>query len=731
MARVTLKSTSVATLYCDYEISQSVANNRSTITLKMILVTATNYIIGPWTDFNGSYLGTTSNTFDGSIPNFKGTRTLATKTMSVTHASDGTATATVRWKWGVNSPWGGYENPSGSFNITLPTIPRESDPFITPTTQVMGGGVYIDCNPQSSAMTHTIKFKFGSYSETIATGVKTGISYTIQKAMASYLPNGTSGTATITVDTYAGGTKVSTKNISLTITVPEDIVPTISGASTTEANTEVTTGFFVQNQSQIAVKITANGAYGSTITDYTTKVAGQTYKGSEFTIGMIDESGDVDLVVTVTDSRGRTATYTRTINVAEYAPPQVTSLSAYRVDQYGVATETGTYLKVVYSFEITSLENKNAKTAKLQYRLSSATDWTDLTMITDVYAPIGQTYQSGNILSADSSYKVRMVLEDSFTSSSYEVDIGTEAVTMDFKAGGLGVAFGKVAETDLCVENAWNTHLQQDLTVDGDTILQDAEATNLTVNGAIVNEELDTKLEGKANTQHDHYYAVHAGGYYLTTDWIGMYGSTESHDTRKGWIGHNGGSTLIFYTTSGAFSFRYSPMTMTLVTIGTDGIRPFVSTLDLGGGTIDWRNIYLRNNPIVRSDRASKKDIKNIDDQYIEMFKSLEPVSFMHSDGDRRHIGFVAQDVKEALDKAGLKDTDFGGFCADKQYDEDEEGNKTYHKDEDGNDVYKYALRYEEFIALNTAMIQRLMKTVEDQQTQIDELRAKIEALTR
>lgn len=47
----------------------------------------------------------------------------------------------------------------------------------------------------------------------------------------------------------------------------------------------------------------------------------------------------------------------------------------------------------------------------------------------------------------------------------------------------------------------------------------------------------------------------------------------------------------------------------------------------------------------------------------------LQPVSFLFKDGTsgRTHIGFIAQDVEQAMSECGLTDLDFAGFCKDQK----------------------------------------------------------------
>lgn len=127
-------------------------------------------------------------------------------------------------------------------------------------------------------------------------------------------------------------------------------------------------------------------------------------------------------------------------------------------------------------------------------------------------------------------------------------------------------------------------------------------------------------------------------------------------------------------------------------------------------------NVYSQTGQIITSDRNEKDNIATLTDKHMKFFSLLQPVSFTFTDGEsgRTHIGFISQDVENAMSQAGLTDLDFAGFCRTVKTEEfiDSEGNKTreIEKDENGNPVYVYALRYEEFIALNTFMIQNLLE---------------------
>lgn len=172
----------------------------------------------------------------------------------------------------------------------------------------------------------------------------------------------------------------------------------------------------------------------------------------------------------------------------------------------------------------------------------------------------------------------------------------------------------------------------------------------------------------------------------------------------------------------------------------------------LGSPTHRWGQLYCTTSTISTSDRNLKKDITPISDKYLDFFALLQPVTYRFKDGssERIHVGFISQDVETAMAEAGLTDLDFAGFCKDKAQREiriprkeqvvDENGTPVYKEyedisyedilDEDGNPVYIYALRYEEFIALNTAVIQRQQAKINSMEQRLEELEKKIATLS-
>ncbi len=104
----------------------------------------------------------------------------------------------------------------------------------------------------------------------------------------------------------------------------------------------------------------------------------------------------------------------------------------------------------------------------------------------------------------------------------------------------------------------------------------------------------------------------------------------------------------------------------------------------------------------VSSDRRVKNSIDYNMDKYESFFRALNPCRFLYNNEDdkRFHVGYVAQDVKAAMDKSGLTSKDFAGYVVGVNT------GLTNYDDE-------MALGYSEFIALNTHMIQKLYQRIE------------------
>lgn len=445
--------------------SQSVANNTSNVTVSVrVYRTNTGYTTyGTGTVYctiNGTQY-TAAITSDDKITSSG--IVLFSRTMNITHNADGTKTLATSARITHDQ----FSSSSQSYSQALTTIPRATTPTVSTSSVNMGASITISTPRASSSFEHTLTYKFGSATGTIASDVTTSRAWTVPLSLASQIPNGTSGTCTITCKTYNGSTLIGTKTVSFTAKVPSSVVPSISTLAVSEGVSGLSAKFggYVQNKSTAKVSITAAGSYSSTIKTYKTTVAGKSYTGSSFTSGVLTSSGTVTISTTVTDSRGRTASKSTTITVQAYTAPKITKFSVFRANADGSQNYESTSVSCAYAWSISAVGNKNSNSYLFEYKAKAASEWTALAS-GNSYS-INTTRIFSNIAPIDSSYDMRLTITDYFGSVVAFAEVPTAFTLLDFHSSGNGVAFGKVSEQENQMEIDMPVDFYRDLFMGG------------------------------------------------------------------------------------------------------------------------------------------------------------------------------------------------------------------------------------------------------------------------
>ena len=151
-------------------------------------------------------------------------------------------------------------------------------------------------------------------------------------------------------------------------------------------------------------------------------------------------------------------------------------------------------------------------------------------------------------------------------------------------------------------------------------------------------------------------------------------------------------------------------------------------SLRLGSSSYKWNSLWSVSTTInSSSDRRFKKEITPIDEKLEGLFMDLKPCNYRlrKNDDGRRHNGFIAQEVEDAMKKHDIPYEDFAGLTKFLP----EEGVEPVFLTRSGEVDYEYGLGYGEFTALNVHMIQKLYKIVEEQEKRITELENEIKTL--
>ena len=378
----------------------------------------------------------------------------------------------------IYNPYASASSHGYSFNymqlesvvITVTYEEAVSQPTVSSSSVNLGSALTIYTNRQSTATVHTISYWFGETSGAIATNVGASVSWTPPLSLASQIPNATSGICTITCNSFVNGTLTGTRTCTVTLTVPATVVPSISSVTVEDTNETVVTkiGAYVKSLSTLSVAITAAGVYGSSISSYRTSLDGVTYTAASFTASKkLSAAGDMTMTVTVTDSRGRTATYTNTFNVLDYAVPSIKKFSAERCNSDGSAAQVdGTKVRFSFIGSVNPLNNKNGLSCLVYYKLKSATAWTQAYKMAITSYNLSATNQLlEQTYDALYSYDIKVRLTDYFNYVEQAVSIGTKGVILDFMADGTGIGIGKVAETSGYIDCGWPLKLSTALAV--------------------------------------------------------------------------------------------------------------------------------------------------------------------------------------------------------------------------------------------------------------------------
>lgn len=372
------------------------------------------------------------------------TKTILDKIIPVSHNSDGTATIRVLTWMDTKISVGVVEKDSGV--VTLTPIARASKiTSFSPTTAKVGSALKVNWKPASTSFRYKLKFELETWSHTTdaiypKTTTATYHEYTIPYAVAEQITNNPSGKMTVTLYTYSNSActnQIGSADVQeITATVPKNstTLPSVSMTLTpvsTIAN-EAFAGMYIQGKSKVKVELDCSGKLGATIASKSIKINGKTYKSGD-TSDLLTTYGSVEIVGTVTDSRGYKKEITKTITMIPYSKPTITDVEAYRCDANGNAADDGTYLKIKatrsYRTILDGTEHKNF--CKVQYRYKtgsgSYTSWTEITSVSGNKVETGPLLNGG--LQAENTYTVQVRAIDTVGELAYTtINIPTDKV---------------------------------------------------------------------------------------------------------------------------------------------------------------------------------------------------------------------------------------------------------------------------------------------------------------
>lgn len=432
-------------------ISTNIANNTSTLKYEISTANGStdNYVYAY--SIKVVINGTTINVIT-SKTSVKGTTILKTGNITIAHNTDGTKSVAVSisaalYSSSVNSTYSG--------TITLNTIPRASN-ISTAENRVIGDTCRVSWTPYSKSFYYKVKISLNGNSYTspaLHPNQTTKYTYNgceLVPGWAKYFTNSKSGTATAYLYTYSnsacttqiGSVSSKTFTVSIPSTVPTALKPSITNSKIEIINSHW--GLAVAGVSKAKITAEAIGKENAKINSF--KITGdysttQTGSSLNYTGGTLTP-GNKTFKIIATDSRGVVSDEQTLISddVKPYTKPNITLFSVYRKQN------DDSKIIIKANWNITAIGDNKA-TVSLYYKSSDKSTWSSSDKYTGTIPKNTNIELSG--FKADKSYNFKLELKDElFSAIPQESFVQTMAVTMDFKAGGKGVAVGKICERD-------------------------------------------------------------------------------------------------------------------------------------------------------------------------------------------------------------------------------------------------------------------------------------------
>lgn len=445
-----------------------------------------------------------------------------------------------------------------------------------------------------------------------------------------------------------------------------------------------------------------------------------------------------------------------------YTKPRITNLSVFRCGSDGTASDDGTYFKAVFNWAT----DKAISALNVNWKQTSTTSWAATGIsASGTSGSVNLVFGAGTIYT-EYSYDVRVLVSDASGSTTVWKTISAKIYPIDIYKDGKGVAILKPATTSGRLDIGADTYVNGVQVTGNSLVLKGHNTISTTANDTVAN----WNAQKNAST---HYYGISG----QLTDQPSTYGILLNYSTGSnlhqiwlqqpsGLMAHRGGNangwngtwktlldssnygTYCVPNTGGTFTgvvtfnskaaMKNSSNTLGYLTVHTTFLEIYGNATDSVNRTVANRYAWIgysgnENLCIVNSksgtiqgnkawttssDKRLKDNIKSIPEEFIDIWKELEPKVFIWNEknygNDVQHFGLIAQDVIDAFSKRGLNWEDYGFV-------------NSFTMQED--DTEYFGIAYDEYHMLTSLVLKQTNEKLEEQQKQIDNLQAQIDEL--
>lgn len=341
---------------------------------------------------------------------------LGSGTITIPHNDDGSKTITF-WARILNvADQGDINWFSGTLELT--NIPRASAIGSVTATE-LGQPVTITINKKVDEFRHQVWWQVNDSGWIdLGTGHDTSVQLTVPIDYAARITNSDTGLLDVCVRTFRGNDQIGNDvyQRGIGIKVPASIVPTLEDVTITERTAQlaefIPVGNFVKDKSVMRVEASnAAGSHGSTIVSTELTVDNLVVRAATGDFPA-NKDGNLEVTAKVTDSRGRTATKSKTIKVWDYYAPKIIGFLANRTGNGTNKTIIATIVANVSPLVIDGI-NRNPYTLKIQYSAKKSNRWIDAVNLTNESTErINRQIDCGAFYDISKAYNVRLVIQD-------------------------------------------------------------------------------------------------------------------------------------------------------------------------------------------------------------------------------------------------------------------------------------------------------------------------------
>ena len=349
-----------------------------------------------------------------------------------------------------------------ALEVTYTAAEQAASAFTLAADTVRAGSSFtVAITPGKSTWGHQVIFDFLGYqtaSAVLEAGV-TAVTVAVPVGWLAAMPSSASGVGTVTLRCWEGDKTsffgATTKP--LTVTAPASAGPDVGTVSVAPLLTvdgvtypEVVSGAYVQGKSGYSAAISgAAGKYGAGIAAYSISGGGYSENKKTLQSGLLAAAGAQTITFKVVDTRGLSAVKTLRIDVAAYTAPQVTALSAWRVDEGGAADGMGTRGKWRAEDAFSPLGGRNTLAAKTYVR---AVGGAEVALGADAQGWMVGADGARLALDMTKRYVLRRVLTDAYGAVERSAELPSANFAMHLNAKGNGICFGGACSEEDAVE---------------------------------------------------------------------------------------------------------------------------------------------------------------------------------------------------------------------------------------------------------------------------------------